>query len=508
MPIDPSQVKWDDDKIDLTKVKWDGPNMAVVDDMGTGERLAAAAGAKVAGGLRALGANSFIKRLGLPATKEEADALEAPLMSTTAGKVGGALGSVGVLAPTILLPGSSGYVGAALYGAGGNAAITEGGVGERAKAAAGGAAGGVAGKFAGDKLAEGARWLLDRAAAKGAQRQAASAGTDAAVAAGREAGYAVTPSMTNRPGAVGSALEALGGKIKGQQAVSVANQQNTNKLAARSLGLDEEVPITTEALDGLRREAGKAYANVAKAGKFQASANDLPKSANVKTFTDRLTLGRRSEVDAADLVEAWKQANHDATGYYRAYGRDANPETLAKAKQLASDAKRIDEFMTKKLTEIGRGDLVDALKGARVQIAKSYSVENALNTATGAVDARKLANQLSKGKPLSGDLKKAAEFAAAFPKATQSGVDVPAYSPLDIFSANQGNNLLSLLTLHRPVARAAMLSSPMQNALARPGNYSPNLLARSAPPMLDNPIARALMLTGGQAAGANVANRK
>ncbi|MEG7727189.1 hypothetical protein U2063_15490, partial [Listeria monocytogenes] len=81
------------------------------------------------------------------------------------------------------------------------------------------------------------------------------------------------------------------------------------------------------------------YGAVSSLGKIPARASELSSSVNVVSGTDKLTMAPKSEVDSAELVRAWKQSNADATAWYRAYGRDANPETLAKAKAAANDSK-------------------------------------------------------------------------------------------------------------------------------------------------------------------------
>jgi hypothetical protein len=352
-----------------------------------------------------------------------------------------------------------------------------------------------------------------------------SAETAAAVQAARDAGYVLPPSQAN-PNLLNRALEGFSGKLTTAQNASARNQAVTNASAAKAIGLPEGAQITTEALDGVRAEAGKAYADVAKLGPLDAAGAKLPAGVDVKTFTDPLTMGPKSTVDAGELVRAWKQANADATAYYRAYGRDANPETLAKAKAAASDAKSVDDFLTKSLTtapgassgksadklisELSKGyispadflrqsiakpadgeavasgnqALLDALKAARVRIAKTYSVEAALNPATGTVDANILAKQLKKGKFLTDGLKDSADFASRFPKAAQTPErmgSLPGSSPLDFaaaggISAATGNPLMMASVLARPAARAITLSPAVQNRLIQP--QAPNALTQ------------------------------
>lgn len=318
--------------------------------------------------------------------------------------------------------------------------------------------------------------------------------TLAAAQAARDAGYVIPPTQA-KPTLFNRAVEGLGGKLTVAQNASAKNQEVTTSLAKQAIGLTDDAKLSTETLDGLRKEAGKAYDAVAKAGTFNASGANLPASVNVKTSIDPLIGGKVQSVDSAELVRAWKQANHDATAYYRAYGRDANPETLAKAKAAASSAKSIDDFLAKNLEAAGQSDLLQALKAARVQIAKTHTVEAALNPATGNVDAQKLAQMLKKDKPLSGELRKAAEFATAFPKAAQPVErmgSLPQTSPLDwaaagSVSAATANPLMMAGVLARPAARATALSPMVQNRLATTAN--PNALAD----LLASPEAQQLL---------------
>ena len=119
--------------------------------------------------------------------------------------------------------------------------------------------------------------------------------------------------------------------------------------------------------------------------------------------------------------------------------------------------------------------MLDEFRNARQLIARTYSVERALNPTTGSVSAKDLAAQLKRGKPLSDELLQAGEFATAFPTAAQVTEKVgsrPQSSPLDWalaggLGAATGGSPLSLIGLGaRPLARAAALSRPIQRALA------------------------------------------
>jgi hypothetical protein len=137
--------------------------------------------------------------------------------------------------------------------------------------------------------------------------------------------------------------------------------------------------------------------------------------------------------------------------------------------------------------------MLNEFRNARQLIAKTYTVEKAMNPVSGNVDAKALARELKKGKPLTEELKTAAEFATQFPKATQtleSMGSLPQTSPLDLMAAGAASAATSpaaLLTLGiRPGARAAALSGPIQNRLVQ-GQITPEQSA----------LVRMLLLQGG-----------
>ena len=332
--------------------------------------------------------------------------------------------------------------------------------------------------------------------------------------------------QTINPDLKNGLMQAWSGPVKTTQAAAAANQGTTNKLAARAVGLPEDAPITVDALNGVRKTAGQAYDAVANAGEFNAAGAKLPPIAGVQKGTDNLTLAPKQTVDAADLVAGWKQSNADATGYFQQYARDANPETLAKAKSSAADASSIHDFLTAQIAKkeaqtpndlmaaLAKGNMtpdeflqaslgnaarqngqpgaVDALNSARTLIAKTYDVQKALNGQN--VDAQALA-ALQKKSPgrLTGDLDTIATTGANFKKATALLKEEPSnYSAVDGFgslSAMAGaiasHNPLAMLPAAaiaaRPLVRSAILSPAGQSfAAMRPGATIQNALAGAA----------------------------
>jgi hypothetical protein len=136
----------------------------------------------------------------------------------------------------------------------------------------------------------------------------------------------------------------------------------------------------------------------------------------------------------------------------------------------------VEDMLIRHLNSTGKSALANRFDQARQMIAKTYSVEAALNEGTGNVVASQLGNQLKKGKPLSGGLALAARFAQAFPKAAEEVRHSPGVSAVDALIGAGGavtiNPGLAALPLARVGTREALLSSAGQR-LAKP-NYSPN----------------------------------
>lgn len=444
--------------------------------------------------------------IGLPtqADIDEAKRLDAPLMNTTAGLVGNIAGNVAIAAPTAFLPGANTVAGAALY-SGAQGAVQPVATGESrltntALAAGAGAAGQKAGQMIGSRVGK----AMDARALASAQ----NAPRDAILATSKEAGYVVPPSSVN-PSAINQALEGLSGKIKTGQLASQKNQGVTNGLVRKALGLSDDAPINREALGQIRQQAGQAYEAVRGAGrvqtdaefvkaldditaKYRGAAQDFPELADDAVLKMAEGL-RKPEFDASSGIDMISMLRDRADKAYR-----AGDKALGAAHKRAANA--LEETIDRHLDRIkAPGDMIVEFRNARQAIAKTYSVESALNDATGNVDARKLAAQLKKGKPLSGSLREAAQFAQQFPKAAQEVTEsMPALSPLDygtaaITAGATGSPLGLIGLVGRPGVRAGVLSRPYQAGMVNP-QYGTNALARIAAqnPRATNLLSRSL----------------
>lgn len=300
-------------------------------------------------------------------------------------------------------------------------------------------------------------------------------------------GYVAPPLSAKPSSGTASALEGVGGKLKTEQSASVSNQAVTNRLASRALGLSEDTVLTPDALSAIRKNAGQSYENVRNAGtiisdvqfkkdlsgavqRFKSAAKDFPKVAKSEIIAIVEDL-RKPAFDAGSGVDAITIIRDKADIAFR-----AGDKTLGRAYRAASDA--LENVIERHLTRTKADPaLIESFKNSRQEIAKTYTVENALVGSD--VSAPKLAGQLNKGKPLSGELKLIAEFSRNFPKATKVvNESKPAFSPLDVIvggssvagAAVTGSPMALLplaLSLSRPAARAIALSQKGQR-LARP----------------------------------------
>jgi len=296
----------------------------------------------------------------------------------------------------------------------------------------------------------------------------------------RDLGYVIPPTQAN-PSVLNRLMEGVAGKISTAQNASARNQEITNKLAAKSLGLAEDTVITPQVLADLRTTAGDAYKNLGFAGQiitdksYAQALDDIAKPFVVaaKGFPDappspvlNLVQSLKSpSFDATAGIEKVKQLRTAADDAFRSGNTD-----IGRASKKAAEA--IENALENHLSKTGQGDLLDKFKEARQLIAKTYTIEKAANTTTGTIDAKKLAAQLQRGKPLSGELKDIAQFSQAFPKASQATEamgSLPQLSPLDYLAGVVGGvstgGAGAGAILARPALRAAALSSPVQNRL-------------------------------------------
>jgi len=488
----------------------------------TAENLAAGAGKAIVDawrGVKQMGAQAadFVaprqtgssRAAEVQAEIDEARRLDAPLMDTTAGKVGNVAGSVAMAAPTLAVPGLNTYTGATGIGALMGMVQPTSGDESRLMNTGTGVAFGAGGKMVGDAAASGIGRIMNWMRSSGASQQAANAGRDAASSAARAEGYVIPPSQAN-PSAWNRLLESISGKVQTAQHASARNQEVTNRLAKQALGLPQDQPITPHALKAVRDQAGQAY-DALSTGQFVTDATfkgqiralsdgqrllaqQFPEIADDAVLKMAANLDNVTQVDGRTLIELSKALREKAAQAFKNSATDAGRFYKGAAMEL-------EDLIERNLLYTGSGgqNALRAFQQARETIAKSYTVEGALNGATGTVNAQQLAAQLSRGKPLTGDLRTAAEFGQAFPKAAapveRQGSVLPG-SPLDWIaagglSAATGDPTMMAAVAARPLARSVLLSAPYQRLATTPA-YGPGAGMRALEGFITSPTVRRL----------------
>jgi len=256
--------------------------------------------------------------------------------------------------------------------------------------------------------------------------KAQNAVRDATVAEAQKLGYKLPPGSVDAT-AKNVMLERTAGKSKLEQQMSVHNQTVTDNIARKELGLSNTAPLTKETMQDIRAEEyKKGYEPVKAIGRVETDeqyAADLGKlkdefTGAAKSFPEAVpdTVGKlidtygKTEFTSADAVTVSRNLRAEASANFR-----KSENALAKAQLGIANAMENQIERT-----LGDSALLDAFRDSRKRMAVSHTIEDALHLGAGRVDLKGLAKDLRQGDFLSGDLKKAAEFANTFPRVAQS----------------------------------------------------------------------------------------
>lgn len=329
--------------------------------------------------------------LGLPnqADIDEAARIDKPLMNTGGGVTGNIVGGAAAFAPLAAIPGANSAPMAGLTGAAmGLLKPTQEGESPSANAAIGAATGTLT-ALAGGKVAD---VLEKRAVTKAAEAVAdktQNATRDAALSAGRQAGYVVPPASV-KPGLVNEMAESVGGKIATAQSASVKNQKITDDLARQYVGLQPDSILSKAAIADAKNVAAEPYRKIADVSP-----------------------------EAKAALDNWKQANFDAKMQWNYFRKSGNPEAYTAAQEAGQAAEQALNQIEAEAGKVANGSgLVQALKDARVKLGKLSTIDSAM-TKGGHVDAS-LISKMAERMPFKDELKVIADFAGNFPKAVQS----------------------------------------------------------------------------------------
>lgn len=293
-------------------------------------------------------------------------------------------------------------------------------------------------------------------------RQSANVVRDETLAAARKEGYVVPGSEVNQS-ALNNRLESFAGKAALKQDASIRNQEVTNKLAAKELGLPEGTAITPGKLEAYRNQVSAPYQEIAK----------------ISPMADKALFDLR-------------QARSESQAQWKFYERSANPDAQKAAIALDQRASMLETALERIAVRFGKPDLVNDLRDARTKIAKSYDIEKSLNVGDASVSAPVIGRALDSGKPLSGNLETIGRFQQGpGRKFTAEGASVPApgvsgtnfYGGAVLGAA--GNSMAGPagviaggIPLLRGPMRSLLLSDVYQNSRFANPNYRPSVTTR------------------------------
>lgn len=279
---------------------------------------------------------------------------------------------------------------------------------------------------------------ISRAQARQAQLQAEqqrNAVRDLTVRQGQEEGYLVTPGSVT-PSTQNVLAERLAGKTRVQQEAAVRNQQVTDRLARRAVGIGENDPLTRANMQQIRtQEYQRGYAPLNQIGTVQTDPQFDTALNNVLaayTGPGRSFPGAIPQ-PVQDLVNSYRvgQFNSaDAVGATRTL-RDAARANISRGDNELGLAQRaisnaLEDQIERQLAQAGNPNaqaMLDQFRASRQRMAISHAVEDAIVEGGGSVNARQLANDLqTRGRYFTGDLDLIARFAnISRPVTTQPG---------------------------------------------------------------------------------------
>jgi hypothetical protein len=298
----------------------------------------------------------------------------------------------------------------------------------------------------------------------------------------RKEGYIILPSSLGKSAIVTDALEFIAGKSATMADIVERNDSVTKSLAKRAIGIPLTETLDTAALEGVRKEAGKVYAEAASVSN-----------------------------KASKALDDFKLARDQARAFFIEYERGNQVVALKEAKKYQAKADKYWSVIKDESTQAGKADLIDRLEHSKVLIAKTHLIEDAYNTGAGTVAADIISRRRKYGQAIpTGELKIIADFAEAFPRASDEAIEKSATAivrPLAMAAVPvvgyglSGNPAtvatLAASTLFAPSASRSVLTSDLYQKLMATPKYNVQV---------PQDLGAILAQMGGMATGRQVSN--
>lgn len=311
--------------------------------------------------------------------------------------------------------------------------------------------------------------------------QSRNAARDATIADSTAKGYVIPPSLSGGKSSINEALESFGGKAAIKQEAALRNQQTTNALARKELGIPPNEALTPDLLASMRAGAATPYQEIA-----SISPN------------------------AQGVLEALKDARQQKNLALSEYQRQGTRSAYHAAQRYGMDADMLEKQLELEAGKAGRPELLQELATSRKKIAQIHAVEKALTDQTGNVSAPMLGRELDKYKPLTGELEAIGNFRNAFPQIAQEAEKVPAPGVSHVNSLTSAmlgaggyaaggpaGAMAGAIPMLRGPVRKMILSKPYQQLMVNPTYVGPvDRALASVPPVQINPMVAAMLARG------------
>lgn len=263
-------------------------------------------------------------------------------------------------------------------------------------------------------------------------QQQANLPRDMALERARSEGYMAPPGSIDPLSGRFVIAERIAGKTLLEQMMSVRNQETTNRLARRAVGVGEDTPLTSDAMTAVRQTAARQgydpirrignvttdnqfvndLANIEQAFTGQAASFPAAVPNTVQQLVNTHLVG---QFDSGDAIRRIQDLRNDASASFR-----RNEPDIGRAQRAVANA--LEDQIERGITASGLPNatqMLDDFRAARQRMAISHSIENAIREGTNNVSATKLASDLQRGRYMTGDLQNIAEFASRFPRVSQ-----------------------------------------------------------------------------------------
>lgn len=419
----------------------------------------------------------------------ESRKIDAPLMNTTAGKVGNVAGNLAMLAPTAMIPGANTITGAATIGGLAGLMQPSTSTGETLLNVGLGGAGGAGGQA----VANGIGRLAARQGNQITQGQRASA------AGGEALGMRLTPGKASGSTSLQkmeAAMESNPLTSGGFDAIKQGNQTAVNRAAARSIGETAD-ELSTPILAQAEHRIGNVFNQIADATPVRLDHAVNNRLQAILQDSDGMLMGNANLAQNGlwNRLDNFVNTNGGATREQLRQlssnmGKAArNNMTTQNGDRALGDAL----FAAQEVVEDSiQGTLSQAQQQAYGQAREQYrnlmtltAKTNVVNPSSGNVSGRSLATTLMQkdrgGFTMGGnnsDMHSVARFTQAFPDIVgNSGTATRSMGPADYLTGLPGN-LLARLYLSQPVTAAARAGAGATGVAATIGARPANLLAR------------------------------